>query len=133
MMNFYVPQSGGPRVHLAFVNLRGIEVDMEIGVDPQEHGRVQRLIIDVEVGFDNAKTRIHDSKEGLLAGFDYSKVRTCVQEAVQPRTYLLETIANKIADDIFKLPGALTCDITVCKRRCWANVEATSIRIQREA
>ena len=106
---------------------------MEIGVHPSEIGRIQKIVIDIEVGFDDALTRIPDSKDGLLDGFDYSNVKTCVDEVVKERIHLLETVANNIADRILKLRGALTCEITVTKKRCWGNVQTTSIRIQREA
>ncbi len=120
------------RPKLAYVSLECMEVDIEIGVEPQEHGRIQRLIIDVEVGFDDARTRIPDSKEGLLEGFDYAKVRECVKQATHSKTYLIETIANRIADGVLALPGALSCAVKVSKKRCWAEVDKTSVRIFRE-
>ena len=131
MISLYQPSSNP--VHLAFARLQGIEIDMEIGVHPSEIGRIQKIVIDIEVGFDDALTRIPDSKDGLLDGFDYSNVKTCVDEVVKERIHLLETVANNIADRILKLRGALTCEITVTKKRCWGNVQTTSIRIQREA
>ena len=120
-------------VQMAQILLEGIETDIEIGIDPQEHGRIQRLVIDVEVGFDDRQTRIPDSPEGLKQGFDYSAIRDCVLAATQTKTYLLETIANRIADSILAMPNALTCSVKVSKRRCWANVESTSIKIFRKA
>lgn len=122
-----------PPVQLANIHLEGIEIDIEVGIEPQEHGRVQRLIIDVEVGFDDKLTRIPDSPEGLKSGFDYSSVRQCVLAATRTKTYLLETIANRIADSILAMPNALTCSVKVSKKRCWANVELTSISISRSA
>lgn len=118
--------------HMAHILLEGIEIDIEVGIDPQEHGRFQRLIIDVEVGFDDKKTRIPDSKEGLTEGFDYSAIRDCVIAATRTKTYLIETIANRIADGILAMPHALTCSVKVGKKRCWTNVAITSIRIVRD-
>ena len=118
---------------MALILLEGIEIDIEIGIEPQEHGRIQRLVIDVEVGFDDQRTRIPDSPEGLKQGFDYSAIRNCVLAATQTKTYLLETIANRIADSILAMPNALTCSVKVSKRRCWANVELTSIQIFRKS
>lgn len=120
-------------VSMAYAQLEGIEIDIEIGIDPQEHGRVQRLIIDVEVGFDDQKTRVADSKDGLKDGFDYSVIRDSVIAATRTKTYLLETIANRIADTILAKPAALTCAVKVSKKRCWANVASTSIKIFRSA
>jgi len=120
-------------VHMAEILLEGIEVDIEIGILPEEHGRIQRLMIDVEVGFDDRQTRIPDSPEGLKQGFDYTAIRQCVIEATRTKTYLLETIANRIADSILAMPDALTCKVTVSKKRCWANVASTSVRISRKA
>ena len=125
--------SDNAAVHMAQILLEGIEVDIEIGIDPQEHGRIQRLVIDVEVGFDDQQTRIPDSPEGLKTGFDYSAVRHCVMAATQTKTYLLETIANRIADSVLAMPNALTCSVKVSKRRCWANVELTSIKVFRKS
>jgi dihydroneopterin aldolase len=119
--------------HMAHILLEGIEIDMEVGINPQEHDRIQRLIIDVEVGFDDEKTRIPDSPEGLKQGFDYSIIRDCVHAATRSKTYLLETIANRIADAILSVPHALTCSVKVSKKRCWANVDTTSVRISRKS
>jgi dihydroneopterin aldolase len=134
MSKFYPSQPGNPlAIRLAHILLEGIEVDIEIGVTPQEHGRVQRLSIDVEVGFDDKQTRIPDSKEALQSGgIDYSYIRDCVHLATRTKTYLIETIANRIADSVLKLPDVLTCTVKVCKNRCWADVERTSVRIFRE-
>ena len=126
--------TGKPKnTKMAYLFLEGIDVYIEIGVNPEEHGREQRLTIDVEVGFDDAKTHIHDSKEGLEnSGFDYALIRDCVHAATRKRTYLLETIANSIADNILALPGALTCALKVSKTRCWADVDRTGVKIFRE-
>jgi dihydroneopterin aldolase len=132
MIHFYQPKDGSAPVKLAFLSLEGITIDLEIGVDPQEQGRIQRLYVDVQVGVDDARTQIPDSKEGLLQGFDYSKVRTCVKEAAATRTYLLETIANRIVDGIFQIPGALTCSVKVSKNRIWGDVEMTSVQVHRQ-
>ena len=132
MQHFYQPKSGGAPVKLAYVALEGMSIDLEIGVAPQEHGRIQRLFVDVQVGIDDAKTHLVDSKEGLLEGFDYAKVHTCVKEVASMRTYLLETIANRVAEGVFKIPGALTCSVKVSKNRCWGDVEMTSVQIHRE-
>jgi dihydroneopterin aldolase len=128
----YQPKSGGAPVKLAFVALEGMSIDLEIGVAPQEYGRIQRLFVDVQVGFDDARTRIPDSKEGLLQGFDYSMVHSVVKEAASERTYLLETIANRVVEGVFKIPGALTCSVKVSKSRCWGDVEMTSVQVHRE-
>ncbi|MCG2582991.1 dihydroneopterin aldolase [Massilia sp. TS11] len=133
MVHFYQPKTGGAPIPLAFVALEGMSVDMEIGVLPQEHGRIQRLMVDVEIGFDDALTRIPDSREGLQQGFDYSRVHSIVHEAAKVRTYLLETLANRICDTVFTLRGALTCSVKVSKSRCWGDVEATSVRVARVA
>lgn len=133
MLPLYYTKPGAAPVRLAFVALEGMSVDMEIGVLPQEHGRIQRLMVDVQVGFDDALTRIADSREGLQQGFDYSRVHGIVREAAQPRTYLLETLANRIADQIFTMRGALSCMVKVSKSRCWGDVESTSVQIFREA
>lgn len=118
-------------VHMAHILFEGIEIDIEVGIDLQEHGRIQRLIIDVEVGFDDKKTRIPDSKEGLREGFDYAAIRDCVMAATRTRTYLIETIANRIADAILAMPSALTCTVKVGKKRCWTNVPLISVKISR--
>jgi len=118
-------------IRMAYILFEGIEIDIEVGIDPQEHGRFQRLIIDVEVGFDEKKTQIPDSEEGLKEGFDYTAIRNCVIAATRTKTYLIETIANRIADSILAIPSALTCSVKVGKKRCWTNVAITSVKICR--
>jgi dihydroneopterin aldolase len=125
-------QSKNTPIHMAYILFEGIEIDIEVGIDPQEHGRHQRLLIDIEVGFDDKKTRIPDSHEGLKEGFDYSVIRDCVIAATRTKTYLIETIANRIADAILAMPNALTCSVKVGKKRCWTNVALTSVKIFRE-
>jgi len=118
---------------MAHIQLEGVEVDIEVGIDPHEHGRIQRLVIDVEVGFDDKKTRIPDSPEGLKEGFNYATIRECISGATQTKNYLLETIANRIADSVLAIPDALSCSVKVSKRRCWPDVALTSIKISRQS
>lgn len=118
-------------VALAYIFLEGIEVDIEIGVTPQEEGRIQRLFLDVRVGFDDKKTRIPDSKEGLKEGLDYARILECVHAATSKKTYLLETVANLVADDVLSISSAITCAVKVSKKRCWPNVDRTGIEIFR--
>lgn len=126
-------KSDSAQIALAFVELKGIHFDMEIGVLPREKDRKQRVTIDVEVGYPDSRTRIPDSEEGLQEGFDYSKIQECVRAAIEPKVCLIETLANRIADSILAVPGALTCSVKISKERVWSNVPTTSISIYREA
>ncbi len=117
---------------LAFIEFERIDVTLEIGVAPHEKQRTQRLLIDVVVGIDDKMTQIGDSAEGLADGFDYAQVRTSVMDAVAPKVYLLETLANRVAAGVLKLHGALTCSVKVTKTRCWPDVEGVSVWIDRE-
>ena len=131
MISYHQAAGSESRTHLAFIELEGIDVTLEIGVAPHEKERKQRLIIDVIVGIADKMTRIADSEAGLTDGFDYGQVRTCVMEAAESKVYLLETLANRVADGVLLLPGALTCSVKVTKTRCWADVEGTSVRVDR--
>lgn len=133
MERFFQPASGAKSIELAYVSMEAVTVDMRIGVSPNEQDFPQRVTIDVKVGFPDSRTHIADSISGLQDGFDYSAVHQCIMESTTEPTNLLETLANRIAEKVLRLPHALTCEVTVTKSRVWANVGATRINIFRKA
>jgi dihydroneopterin aldolase len=133
MQQYFQPKSGTKPIKLAYITMKNIFVDMkDIGVAPSEIDRTQRISFDVIVGFSEARTRLQDSAEGLRDGLDYGKVRDCVMDATKEPVKLLETLANRIAERLLKLPETLTCQLTITKSYPWSNVESTSITIFRE-
>lgn len=131
MNQYFEPRSGAKPIKLAFVEIKQMHVPMEIGIAPNEKGKTQRITFDVQVGFDDAKTNLVDSADGLRHGFNYVHLRDCILEACRPETHLLETLANRIADSIMRLPDAVTLKMQVTKHRPFPDVEEIQMTVTR--
>lgn len=130
--NTYTDQAGS-QIPLAFVSIEGMIVDMQLGVLPKEIGRVQRITIDVEVGFPDSMTEIADNEKSLIAnGFDSRPVRELVLAACTDKTALMETIANKACHSLLSLKGALTVSIKITKNYLMPDSAKTSLTVHRK-
>jgi dihydroneopterin aldolase len=128
-----IANNSGSIIPLAFIEIEGITTDIEIGILPSEIGRIQRIKIDITVGFDDSMTRIHDNETALSEfGFDSRKVRDVVINACKTKSSLLETLANKIADETLLINGTYTVYIKIIKSHSWADTDKSSLIIRRE-
>ncbi len=117
------------RIVITKVFVRGLEVDAAIGVYRHEKGRLQRLVIDVEL--DVAVTDWSD----LSATVNYEVIaEKARQVAAEGHRGLVETFAHHLAEACFEEPKVTRARIRVEKPSALApdaraaGVEITAVR-----
>jgi dihydroneopterin aldolase len=119
----------GTRIVITKVFVRGLEVDAHIGVYKHEKGRLQRLVLDVEL--DVAVTDWSD----LSATVNYEVIaEKARQVAAEGHRGLVETFAHHLAEACFQEPKVTRARIRVEKPSALApdaraaGVEITAVR-----
>jgi len=79
------------RTVLQRVFVRGLRLQMEIGVHGHEHGRVQPVVVDIELEVERA------GSERLADTVNYETVVRRAEAAAAGHTLLVETFAERLA------------------------------------
>jgi dihydroneopterin aldolase len=117
------------RIVITKVFVRGLEVDAQIGVYKHEKGRLQRLVLDVEL--DVAVTDWTDLSETVNYEVIAEKAR---RVAAEGHRGLVETFAHHLAEACFEEPKVTRARIRVEKPSALApdaraaGVEITAVR-----
>lgn len=111
--------------------LDGFELELEIGINPEELGVRQKIAVAASVDVDNALTHIDDSRSGLRQGYDYNHLYGAVMEACGEPVHLLETLAQRIVDRLLAHPKVMACELTIKKFRLWPEVASVAISLRR--
>jgi dihydroneopterin aldolase len=117
------------RIVITKVFVRGLEVDAQIGVYKHEKGRLQRLVLDVEL--DVAVTDWSDLSETVNYEVIAEKAR---RVAAEGHRGLVETFAHHLAEACFEEPKVTRARIRVEKPSALApdaraaGVEITAVR-----
>jgi len=111
------------------VLIEGLEVEAVIGVLDWEREVDQRLVVDLELGWDNRRAAATDD---LADALDYAAVsergRDCL---VQGRFQLLETAAEVVSTDLARHFGITRRVITIRKPGAVPAAGAVGVRIER--
>lgn len=117
------------RIVVAKVFVRGLKVDAEIGVYDHEHGRLQTLVVDVEL--DVAASHF----ERLGDTVNYETIGEAARALVaEGRIDLVETFAERLAQACFADPRVTRARVRVEKpsalapHAAAAGVEITAVR-----
>ena len=83
-----------PGHYQTIVRVEGLNVDATIGVFPEEHGRTQRIRVDVDIDLGAMAANTDDN---LRETFDYHRLcRVIHAAAVEQHYQLVETLAQRI-------------------------------------
>ena len=121
--------ANNPRIVITKVFVRGLEVDAQIGVYKHEKGRLQRLVLDVEL--DVAVTDWGALSETVNYEVIAEKARAVAAEGHRG---LVETFAHHLAEACFEEPKVTRARIRVEKPSALApdaraaGVEITAVR-----
>ena len=111
------------------VLIEGLEVEAVIGVLDWEREVEQRLVVDLELGWDNRRPA---ASEDLADALDYAAVSERVHETlVRGRFQLLETAAEAVATDLAQHLGITRRVITIRKPGAVPAAGAVGVRIER--
>lgn len=113
-----------PRREALTVFVRGLRVEAGIGVHDHEHGRLQPLVIDVEL------TLAPTDVERLSDTINYETVAQAARAiAASGHVGLVETFADRLALDCLKDPRVLTARVRVEKPGALEAAEAPGCQV----
>ena len=112
-----------------WVSIAGLKVDTVIGVYDWEQQQTQRLVIDIDMGWDiQAAAKADDIAQAL----DYATVSEAISDWVkqQPRK-LIETVAEGVAKLVLDEFGATQVKIKVSKPGAVDSADNVAVSISR--
>ncbi len=109
--------------------IRALALDTTIGVYGWERRVSQRLLLDLDVGWDHSAAARADTLAGAL---DYAAVAATVRGTVEGSSFhLLEALAEQVATDILSTFGASWIRVAVTKPGAVAGARAAGVVIER--
>ena len=111
------------------VFIRNLELDVEIGIYSHEHGKTQKVRLNVDMAVDDAPV-MEDRLESVV---DYGaitrKVRTLVAGG---HVALAETLAERVAEICFEDTRVRSVRVRVEKLEALKNAESAGVEIERK-
>lgn len=108
--------------------LKGVRLDVHLGVPPEERSESQGVLVDIELTCDITRAGYTDRFQDTI---DYAAVRTTLAEVAARRPYVLvESLAESMAEAVLERFPAMQVRVLVKKPRAlahagvdWAGVE----------
>ena len=106
------------------VFVRGLRLDIEIGVHSHEHGRVQPIVVDVEIDIPPA------SASRLADTINYEAVVERARAiAGEGHIMLVETFAERLGRALFEDPRVFRVKVRVDKPEALAQADAAGVEL----
>ncbi|WP_404397149.1 dihydroneopterin aldolase [Idiomarina loihiensis] len=111
------------------VSIEGLTVETIIGVYDWEKEKKQRLVLDIQMSWDNQRAAITDNIDDAL---DYALVSERVSGwvAEKPRQ-LIETVAEGVASLILNEFGVQNVEVRVAKPGAVPNAKTVAVSVRR--
>lgn len=111
------------------VFIRNLELDVEIGIYSHEHGKTQKVRLNVDMAVDDAPVK-EDRLESVV---DYADITRKVRKLVAGgHVALAETLAEKVAEICFEDARVRMVRVRVEKLEALRNAESAGIEIERK-
>jgi 7,8-dihydroneopterin aldolase/epimerase/oxygenase len=112
------------------VFIEGLRIEAEIGINPDEFGRTQPLLLDLELGFDN---RIPAASDAIADTLDYATVAARLAAHIGGRRWnLVETVAESCAALLREEFGVRRLRLKVGKPDALAAARSVGVIIHRD-
>ncbi|MFO0726544.1 MAG: dihydropteroate synthase [Myxococcota bacterium] len=110
------------------VRVTGLRLDAEIGVYPHEHGRKQRLEVDIELRTSLAEAGRSDDVKDTI---DYDGLAAIARQVAGAGHHaLIETIAHQVAERIFTQHSGRVRSVLVRVRKPGAVPDAETVEVE---
>jgi len=111
------------------VLIEGLAIDTIIGVYEWEQSIKQRLVIDLELAWDNAPAGASDA---LVDALDYAEVCAAVTDLVQGQArQLIERVAEEVAEVIIRQFDVAQVCVKVAKPGAVPSAKCVAVMIER--
>ncbi len=112
---------------LDHIDITGLSAFGIHGVYAEEKRREQQFVIDVRLSLD---PRDGNATDNLAHGPDYTQVAAAVRGAVAAWSFnLIETLADRLADQLTTFPAVVAARVTVHKPRAARDTEAVDVSV----
>jgi dihydroneopterin aldolase len=109
--------------------VRDLELDSHIGVRADEHGRTQRVRVNLELAVDGLAAPLADRYENVVC---YDEVVSAVRRLVAAgHVNLVETLAERIAALCLEDPRVGRCKVRVEKLDVYRDAAGVGVEIER--
>jgi 7,8-dihydroneopterin aldolase/epimerase/oxygenase len=113
-----------PRLSARRVFVRGLRLDIEIGVHLHEHGRVQPVVVDVEIDVEPGPVRL------LADTVNYEAVVERARAiASEGHVMLVETFADRLAAALFDDPRVFRVRLSAGKPEALAAADCAGVEV----
>jgi 7,8-dihydroneopterin aldolase/epimerase/oxygenase len=110
------------------VFIRNLELDIEIGIYSHEHGKTQKVRLNVDMAVDDTPV----TEDRLESVVDYADITRKVRKLVAGgHVALAETLAEKVAEICFEDARVRMVRVRVEKLEALKNAESAGIEIER--
>lgn len=116
--------AGDPRAVLSRVFVRGLALDIEIGVHRHEHGRVQPVVLDVEIDIPPAPVQRLSDTVNYEAVVERARAI-----AGEGHVMLVETFADRLARELFDDPRVIRVRVRVEKPEALAEAAGAGVEL----
>jgi len=109
--------------------LEQVKVQTKLGVPEWERMTPQTIILDIEIGYDLAKSCLSDSIEDTI---DYGQIVKRIRETLTEHTFkLVEALAEHVCQLILKEFKAESVKVKVAKPSVLSGLKALGVTIER--
>jgi 7,8-dihydroneopterin aldolase/epimerase/oxygenase len=106
-----------------------LELNAIIGIHPHERVQKQPIILDLELDYDS---RLAARSDQISDALDYSKIANRIQEfVIQSQFFLIETLANQIADILLTEFGVKKLRLVIQKPNAIPQAKYAGLMIER--
>jgi 7,8-dihydroneopterin aldolase/epimerase/oxygenase len=113
-----------------WVFIEQLQIDAEIGINADEFGRRQPLLLDLELGFDN---RVPAASDAIADTFDYAAICAALTMHVDGQRWnLVETLAESCAALLRREFGVRRLRLKIAKPEAVAAARAVGVVIERD-
>jgi dihydroneopterin aldolase len=111
------------------VFIRNLELDVEIGIYSHEHGKTQKVRLNVDMAVDDAPV----TEDRLESVVDYADITRKVRKLVASgHVALAETLAERVAEICFEDGRVRMVRVRVEKLEALKNAESAGVEIERK-
>jgi 7,8-dihydroneopterin aldolase/epimerase/oxygenase len=112
------------------VFIEGLVVEAEIGINADEFGRRQPLVLDLELGFDN---RVPAASDAIADTLDYDAIARRLAAHIGSRRWnLVETVAESCASLLREEFGVRRLRLAIGKPQALAAARCVGVVIERD-
>ncbi len=125
----YANDSGAANDEVRTVFIEDLVCDAAIGIFASEHGRTQKIVVNIVLRVANPARPLADDIARVL---DYRSIRNAVHDlAGTQHSRLVETLCDAIADFCLTLPGAQAAYVRVGKLEAFDDCRAAGCEVVR--